>query len=53
MTQLLREAMEDTRGQWQIVLAAGKAVKKAEKDVYNARWTLKKARADERRVFGR
>lgn len=51
VTQLLREAMEDTRGQWQVVLAASKAVKKAEEDADNARWALKKARTVERRLF--
>lgn len=53
VTQLLREAMEDTRGQWQVVLAAGKTVKKAKEVVDNARWALKKSRAEECRVFRR
>lgn len=52
VTQLVCEAMEDTRGQWQVVLAARKAVEKAEEGVCRARWALMKARTDEGRAFG-
>ena len=50
-TQILRDVMEDARGQHQVVQAASRSLWKTEEAVDKARWALKKARADERRVF--